>query len=59
MRFRSRGAGADRAPRPKCCNIPAFPGPNMTSDIVKHRGGLAPWQAKRVAAHIESYIIRG
>jgi len=30
----------------------------MTSDIVKHRGGLAPWQAKRVAAHIESNISR-
>jgi len=28
----------------------------MRSDIVKHRGGLAPWQAKRVAAYIESNI---
>ena len=28
----------------------------MRSDIVKHRGGLAPWQAKRVAAYIEANI---
>lgn len=30
----------------------------MTSNIVKHRGGLAPWQAKLVRAHIESNISR-
>jgi AraC family transcriptional regulator len=30
----------------------------MTSNIVKHRGGLAPWQAKLVGAHIESNISR-
>ena len=56
MRYRSHGAAADRMPGSKCCNRPAFHGPNMRSDIVKHRGGLAPWQAKRVAAYIESNI---
>ena len=56
MRYRSRGAAADRTPGSKCCNRPAFHGPSVRSDIVKHRGGLAPWQAKRLAAYIESNI---
>jgi AraC family transcriptional regulator len=30
----------------------------VRSDIIKHRGGLAPWQAKRLAAYIESNISR-